>query len=555
MFQFWQLLAGLGIFIFAMKILEQGLRGLSTRRLRNLLRNHTHTPLQGVLVGTLSTAFLQSSSLVGLFVLAFVGSGILPLRNALGIIFGANLGTTLTGWLVTAIGFKLNMGDHALILIALGSLSYATFKNESSRYHQASLIFGLGLLLLGLTWMKDSMSFLGAQVDETWFHDYPLVVYFVAGLVFTALVQSSSATMVIVLSAVHAEIIPLPSAAAIIIGADLGTTSTVLLGSLRSSSNAKRVALSHFIFNLGTDLSAFLLLTPLLALITLTLGVGDPMYALVCFHSLFNLFGIVLFLPFTKPFARWLEQRFTSTGTLGCSHINLVPATVPEAALRAIEQDTHELIIKALLINLRVLKLPSEALLDGAEVQLISDRLHNNPLTFDDQYADIKAHEEQLQNYSHKLPGAGLSESEEKTLSQLLNAARDASYGSKSLKDIRDNLIELRHQAGSQQLLKGINDDVLSIYPAITKLLEKPANDWADDVVSTLKASIAQAHDQLHQQMIDYSQSQHSEITLPTLLNINREIYVSNQNLLDAALVLSACQQALISNGHHENRP
>ncbi|MEZ0151176.1 MAG: Na/Pi symporter [Candidatus Reddybacter sp.] len=235
MFQFWQLLAGLGVFIFAMKILEQGLRGLSTRRLRNLLRNHTHSPLQGVLVGTVSTAFLQSSSLVSLFVLAFVGSGILPLHNALGIIFGANLGTTLTGWLVTAIGFKLNISDYALVLIALGSLAYGTFKIESSRYHQASLIFGLGLLLLGLTWMKDSMSLLGAQVDEAWFRDYPLIIYFIGGIVFTALVQSSSATMVIILSAVHAGIIPLSSAAAIAIGSDLGTTSTVLLGSLKSS--------------------------------------------------------------------------------------------------------------------------------------------------------------------------------------------------------------------------------------------------------------------------------------------------------------------------------
>lgn len=555
MFQFWQLLAGLGIFIFAMKILEQGLRGLSTRRLRSLLRNHTRSPLQGVVVGTISTAFLQSSSLVGLFVLAFVGSGILPLHNALGIIFGANLGTTLTGWLVTAIGFKLNMSDYALVLIALGSLTYVTFKNESSRYHQASLIFGLGLLLLGLTWMKDSMSFLGAQVDEAWFRDYPLVIYFIGGIVFTALVQSSSATMVIILSAVHADIIPLSNAAAIAIGSDLGTTSTVLLGSLKSSTNAKRVALSHFIFNLGTDLSAFLLLTPLLAFITVTLGIVDTMYALVCFHSLFNLLGIVLFLPFTKPFAHWLEQRFTSTSTLGCSHITLVPPTVPEAALRAIAQDTHELILKALLINLRVLKLPSETLLGGEEVKRINNRLLSEPLTFDEQYADIKIHEAQLQNYSHKLPAESLSETEETILPELLDAARDASYSAKSLKDIKDNLIDLRHQASTHQLLREIDTHILGIYPKITELLEKPANDWTDDAVSTIKSALAHSHDSLHQQMIDYSHSQHSEITLPTLFNINREIYVSNQNLLDAALALSTCRQALAVNNNKRHEP
>ncbi len=543
MFQFWQLLAGLGVFIFAMKILEEGLRGLSTRRLRNLLRHHTHSPLQGVLVGTISTAFLQSSSLVSLFVLAFVGSGILPLHNALGIIFGANLGTTLTGWLVTAIGFKLHMSDYALVLIALGSLAYVTFKNESSRYHQASLIFGLGLLLLGLTWMKDSMSFLSAQVDENWFRDYPLVIYFIGGIVFTALVQSSSATMVIVLSAVHADIIPLSNAAAIAIGSDLGTTSTVLLGSLKSSTNAKRVALSHFIFNLSTDVGAFLLLTPLLAFVTITLGIDDTMYALVCFHSLFNLLGIVLFLPLTKPFAHWLEQRFTSTSALGCSHINLVPPTVPEAALHAIAQDARELILKALLLNLRVLKLSSETLLDRKEVQRINNRLLSEPLTFDEQYADIKAHEAQLQNYSHKLPAESLSETEESVLTELLNAARDASYSAKSLKDIKENLINLRYQIGTQKLLRQIDSHILSFYPKLTALLEKPANDWPDDTASTVKSALTHAHDSLHQQMIDYSHSQHGEITLPTLFNINREIYVSNQNLLDAVLALSTYKQ------------
>ena len=157
---------------------------------------------------------------------------------------------------------KTRGSQYALVLFTLGSLTYVTFKYEPSRYHQASLIFGLCLLLLGLTWMKDSMSFLGAQVNEVWFRDYPLVIYFIGGIVFTALVQSSSATMVIILSAAHADIIPLSNAAAIAIGSDLGTTGTVLLGSLKSSTNAKRVALSHFIVNLGTDVSAFLLLTP-----------------------------------------------------------------------------------------------------------------------------------------------------------------------------------------------------------------------------------------------------------------------------------------------------
>ncbi|MBQ0720213.1 MAG: Na/Pi cotransporter family protein [Gammaproteobacteria bacterium] len=549
MFQFWQLLAGLGVFIYAMKILEQSLRALSTRHLRTLLRYHTRSPLQGVAVGTISTAFLQSSSLVGLFVLAFVGSGILPLQNALGIIFGANLGTTFTGWIVTAIGFKLDLNGYSLILIALGSLAYATFKAGSLRYHQAALLFGFGLLLLGLSWMKESMSFLGTQVDASLFQDYPLIIYFFGGVVFTALIQSSSATMVIILSAVNADIIPLSTAAAIAIGSDLGTTATLMLGSVKGSSNTRRVALSHFLFNVGTSGLALLLLTPLLAFITLTLGIKDTMYALVCFHSLFNLMGIALFLPFTKPFARWLEQCFTETGVLGCSHIKLVPATVPEAALRAIERDTDELINKALLLNLRILKSPPETLPSSKQALEIKQRLKKRALSFDEQYADIKTHEEQLQHYSHQLPDADLDDSERQILANLLEAARDASYSTKSLKDIRANLIDIRQQEGVAELLKQIDTDIITLYKAIFSLLETSEKDWADDAIVKINAAIAQSHDQLHQKMRAYSHTHNSEITLPTLFNINREIYVSNQNLLKAVQTIKPCQQALYKNG------
>jgi phosphate:Na+ symporter len=189
------------------------------------------------------------------------------------------------------------------------------------------------------------------------------------------------------------------------------------------------------------------------------------------------------------------------------------------------------------------LKLSSETLLDHKEVQRINNRLLSETLTFDEQYSDIKAHEAQLQNYSHKLPAESLSETEESVLTELLNAARDASYSAKSLKDIKENLVNLRYQVGTQKLIRQIDSRILSFYPKLTALLEKPANDWPDDTASTAKSALTHAHDSLHQQMIDYLHSQHGEITLPTLFNINREIYVSNQSLLDAVLTLSTYKQ------------
>jgi phosphate:Na+ symporter len=166
--------------------------------------------------------------------------------------------------------------------------------------------------------------------------------------------------MMIVLSAIHADVLPLTTAAAIVVGADLGTTGTVLIGSLKGSADKRRVALSHFIFNLVTDVLAFLLLIPMLHLITQRLSVQDPMYALVLFHSMFNLLGIALFLPFVSPFSCWLQKRFTNDETTVCQYITKVPHNVSDAAEAAIQQEVTRLLNKVIILNLRTLKIRQE---------------------------------------------------------------------------------------------------------------------------------------------------------------------------------------------------
>ncbi len=536
----WELLAGLGIFIYAMRVLESGLRGVSTRSLRKILRQQTKSPGRGVVIGALTTAFLQSSSLVSLIVVAFVGASILPLQNALGVIFGANLGTTATGWLVTTIGFKLDIENYTLGIIALGSLGYVASKAGSRYYHRFAILLGIGLLLMGLVWMKSSMAFVGNQVDPGLFRDYPLVVYFIAGVIFTALVQSSSATMVIILSAVFAEVIPLTTAAALVVGSDLGTTSTVLLGSVRASNSARRVALAHFTFNLSVDCLALIFLVPLLALITEVFGIHDPMYVLVCFHSTFNLFGVLVFLPFTKVFANWLDRRFRRRPTHR-SRLAMAPPNVPEAALSAIRAEAIDLCIKTILLNIRALKVNTTTLISGSRTSAIDKQLSTHSPSYEEQYQDIKANEEQVLQYSHRLAGLTLTPAEQTLLTTLLDTVREASYSAKSLKDIRDNLLDLRNQLDSAGLLTEIRNREASIYQALITMLEEPHPEVADEQISRIRAESAESHDQLHQDMVNYSRSQHCELSLPTLFNINRELFVSNQSLTDAIALLSAC--------------
>ena len=338
-FSLWELLTGLGFFLLGMLQLEKSLSGLGDASLKRIIRKNTRSPIQGVMVGTASTAFLQSSSLVGLITLAFVGAGMLQLKNALGIILGANLGTTFTGWLVATIGFKLELSVYALPMIAVGALGKVFSKTATTPSMYLGLLLGLGFLLFGLDFMKSSILFLRDSVSPELLGNYPLIIYFVIGMSFSALMQSSSTTMIIVLSALQADIIPLTTAAVLAIGADMGTTSTVAIGGIKGSPEKKRVALSHVTFNLVTDVIALALLVPLLGLVTRTIGISNPMYALVAFHSLFNLVGIIIFLPFVNHFATWLNHRFQSQDRSGARFINRVPVNVEDAALSALAQD------------------------------------------------------------------------------------------------------------------------------------------------------------------------------------------------------------------------
>ena len=180
--------------------------------------------------------------------------------------------------------------------------------------------------------------------------------------------------MVIILSAVFADLIPLTTAAALVVGSDLGTTSTVLIGSLRASNSARRGVLAHFTLNLSVDCLALVFLTPLLTLITPVFAINDPLYALVCFHSTFNLFGIIVFLPFPRAFADWLDKRFRKRLTHR-SRLTMTPPNVPEAALSILREEAIDLCIKAILLNIKALKINTTILISGGRASAINEPL------------------------------------------------------------------------------------------------------------------------------------------------------------------------------------
>lgn len=545
--ELWGFLAGLGMFLLGMHMLEQGLRGLGSKSMKNFLRKQTHSPLRGVVTGTIVTTFLQSSSLVGLIVLAFVGAGILELRNALGIIIGSNLGTTFTGWIVTFIGFKLDLIAYAQPLLAIGALGTVFLTRESRPYFFGNLILGLGLLLMGLSEMTESFASLTATVDASFFHGHNLLFYFLAGTFFTAIIQSSSVAMMIVLSAMHAGIFTLQEAALIVIGADLGTTSTVLLGSLKGTKEKRRVALSHLFFNLITSLLALLLLPTLLYIITDILAMSDPLLSVVVFHSLFNIVGITVFVPFIDRFIKflqWLVPDDIKTADNTCVYIRRVSENVPDAAIEAVRQELFALLLHAISLNLHCFKINKQNICPQSFVEP-----GNNHLEYEDDYALLKRTEGEILAYTYSVQGKTDDDEDLSHLTLLNHAVRNTNYATKFIKDIRHNLIDFRHSSSStiKILQENLKNEVILIYRKLITLLLNKNPELSNEHLIELKSYIRKSYEQfIHDIYSESGKDSISDIETSSLLNVNRAFYLSNSDLLESMRVLLSISEKTI---------
>lgn len=523
----WGFFFGLGLFLLGMMMLEQGLKGFAGKSLKRFLRQRTRSPVRGVITGTFATMLLQSSSLVGLITLAFVGAGILRLRNALGIIFGSNLGTTMTGWIVTAIGFKLELDIFAEPIIALGALG-TVFLNKGTRfYFYSNFILGLGLLLLGLGEMKSGFGSLAEHFDVSMFSGHHPVVYLLAGAAFTAVIQSSSATMMILLSALNADIIDLFAAAALLIGADLGTTSTVLLGALKGSAEKRRVALSHFTFNLVTDVIAFIFIPLYLSLIGNIIKVQDPLYALVIFHSLFNLVGIVIFIPFVDHFIRflkWAIHERTDELKKFCKYIYAVPPEITDAAIQVVRKELREMLDLVISINLFVFDRDK-----SSDLLKFEDSSGVSKVRYEQAYQILKEKEGELLRYTSSVQSKSQDDAEINEVNQLNHAIRNAMYAAKHIKDIQHD-VEAFSRSGKSMIKKWqkeLRAHILNLYdnmPGKTDGKKIPAGGTSrtgDRIREIYDGFIEEVYSSTRKEKLD-------NIEISTMLNLNRAIYLSN---------------------------
>jgi phosphate:Na+ symporter len=309
---------GLALFLFAMLLMTEGLKAFGGSGLKRLLGQWTSSPARGVAAGFLVTALVQSSSAVTVATIGFVNAGVLTLRQALGVIFGTNVGTTMTGWLVSLVGFGFKIESFALPLLALGVALRLTAAGKRAQ-GLGDALAGFGLFFLGLALLKDAFAGLaasyGAGAAAGLAGGWPAAL--AVGFVATVLTQSSSAAIAIILTAASGGMASLADAAAAVIGANLGTTSTAAFAALKATAAARRLALGHIAFNLITGVVAVALLPALLVAVRQLADVLDlernPAIVLALFHTVFNVFGVVLLLPLSSRLAAGLERLFRST--------------------------------------------------------------------------------------------------------------------------------------------------------------------------------------------------------------------------------------------------
>ena len=349
------LFGGLGLFLLGMLLMTDGLKQAAGPALGRVLSSSTQTRLRGLLSGLTVTAVVQSSSAVTVAAIGFVNAGLLTFSQSLWVLFGANVGTTMTGWLVALVGFKIQVEAAALPLVGLGMALRLTGA-DTRRAAIGTALTGFGVLFVGIGFLQQAFTIDGAALNLSALGGGPLKLpaYVLAGALLTVLMQSSSASLAVTLTLAHAGSLSFTDSAAMVIGANIGTSVTAVLAAIGATANAKRAASAHVLFNVLTALVALGMLPWLLQGVGL---LGDwfdledsPATGLALFHTVFNVLGVVLMWPLADTMAARLRGRFRGHDeTEGQPrYLDQNVASVPSLAVDALRREIFRLGRKAI---------------------------------------------------------------------------------------------------------------------------------------------------------------------------------------------------------------
>ena len=535
----WKFLAGLGLFLYGLSLMEQVTQRVAGRPFKLFLRKHTNSLPKAIIGGAFITGLIESSSVVIIMLMSFVNAGIISFQNAFGVLIGSNLGTTIDSWFIGTVGFTINLQSYSLPIIAVTSIGMFFSEKRKGVYNALYFIFSIGILLFGFGFMREGAEQLVVKFNIASYSDINLFLVVLVGFLLTVIIQSSSATMAIALTALHAHALTFPAAAAVVIGSEVGTTIKILFSSIKSSAGSKMLAWGDFVFNLFTATIAFILLFPIIYFIQHIVGIKEPLLGLVFFQSFINLLAIILFLPFIRSFSRRIKRIFLKTKTDPTNTFDKefpqVAELVPEFMYRAADNilkkvlDFHGKIFDVgMLFN-------SKGFLPAWHS---FTRKHG---TTNNEYLSIKETEGDYLKYYSGLNDEFLRKEDIKNVERSLASIRQSIHAAKSVHDIREDLKSFHSSANNylfhqDDLVRNDWGSFIEVYSGLFSFEHETEVENALLLLKKLSFTQYEKHEK-EIKIALYSQ-EINQIEASTLLNVYQEIFSSKKALIRACAFL-----------------
>ena len=516
-YDFLKLIGSLGLFLYGMKIMSEGLQKVAGDRLRSILTAMTTNRVTGVLTGVLITALIQSSSATTVMVVSFVNAGLLTLAESISVIMGANIGTTVTAWIISIFGFKVDMAAFALPLLAIALP--LIFSGKSNRKSVGEFIFGFSFLFMGLSYLKANAPDLNANPEMlacvqnyTDMGFFSILLFLFIGTILTMIVQASAATMAITLIMCANGWISLELGAALVLGENIGTTITANLAALTANTQAKRAALAHFVFNVFGVIWVLIIFHPFMQLVNWVVDTffqtSNPevaiSYKLSAFHSIFNICNVCILIWGVKLIERTVcalihpkeedeepRLRFITGGMLSTAELSILQA---RKEIHLFAERTHRMF------------------------GMVQDLLHTEK---DDDFNKLFSRIEKYENISDNM---------ELEIANYLNQVSEGRLSSESKLQIRAMLREVTE-------IESIGDSCYNLARTINRK-RQTNQDFTEKQYEHIHFMMKLTNDALAQMIVVVEKPEHQSIDINKSFNIENEInnyrnQLKNQNILD----------------------
>ena len=516
-YDFLKLIGSLGLFLYGMKIMSEGLQKVAGDRLRSILTAMTTNRVTGVLTGVLITALIQSSSATTVMVVSFVNAGLLTLAESISVIMGANIGTTVTAWIISIFGFKVDMAAFALPLLAIALP--LIFSGKSNRKSVGEFIFGFSFLFMGLSYLKANAPDLNANPEMLAFVQnytdmgfFSILLFLFIGTILTMIVQASAATMAITLIMCANGWISLELGAALVLGENIGTTITANLAALTANTQAKRAALAHFVFNVFGVIWVLIIFHPFMQLVNWVVDTffqtSNPevaiSYKLSAFHSIFNICNVCILIWGVKLIERTVcalihpkeedeepRLRFITGGMLSTAELSILQA---RKEIHLFAERTHRMF------------------------GMVQDLLHTEK---DDDFNKLFSRIEKYENISDNM---------ELEIANYLNQVSEGRLSSESKLQIRAMLREVTE-------IESIGDSCYNLARTINRK-RQTNQDFTEKQYEHIHFMMKLTNDALAQMIVVVEKPEHQSIDINKYFNIENEInnyrnQLKNQNILD----------------------